>query len=94
MRIINWPVDVPFFKAGVESIHKMTSPDLCKVALPRIAQIFEEAQTDVSEKLERRALEEAATQKGFEIISWDEGKWSLPSSDEIRVVMNRWRCIR
>ncbi|KAJ3748269.1 hypothetical protein EV360DRAFT_76242 [Lentinula raphanica] len=34
VRIINWPVDIPFFKAGVESIHKITSPDLCKVALP------------------------------------------------------------
>ncbi|KAJ3964175.1 hypothetical protein EV361DRAFT_980196 [Lentinula raphanica] len=82
VRIINWPVDVPFFKAGVESIHKMTSPDLCKVALPRIAQIFEEAQTEVSEKMERRALEEAATQKGFEIISWDEDEMKMDLEEQ------------
>ncbi|KAJ3755379.1 hypothetical protein EV360DRAFT_72904 [Lentinula raphanica] len=85
VRVINWPVGVPFFSAGgVANTHKMTCPDLRKVAVPRIAQIFQDADFEVreSDKLE---IEQAVNQKCFEIVSWEDDEIEMALEDQARI---------
>ncbi|KAJ3755207.1 hypothetical protein EV360DRAFT_73043 [Lentinula raphanica] len=81
VRIVNWPVDLPFFTAGIDSVHSMRCKDLSKVALPRIAQIMQDADWVVP-KSDRTQLEEAASEKCFEMVSWDEDEIEMPLEDQ------------
>ncbi|KAJ3964036.1 hypothetical protein EV361DRAFT_981422 [Lentinula raphanica] len=84
VRIINWPVGVPFFNAGVANVHSMSCADLRKVAVPRIARIFEDANFEVAES-DKNEIEWAATQKCFEIVSWEEDEIGMALEDQATI---------
>ncbi|KAJ3757303.1 hypothetical protein EV360DRAFT_84132 [Lentinula raphanica] len=84
VRIINWPVGVPFFNADGQTVHKMSCPNLRKVAVPRIAQVFQDANFDVRES-DKTELEQALNQKCFEIVSWEDDEIEMALEDQARI---------
>ncbi|KAJ3833286.1 hypothetical protein F5878DRAFT_665780 [Lentinula raphanica] len=84
VRIINWPVGVPFFNADGQTVHKMSCPNLRKVAVPRIAQVFQDANFDVREA-DKTELEQALNQKCFEIVSWEDDEIEMALEDQARI---------
>lgn len=75
VRIINWPVNVPFFKCGVEGtdgflpgfklIHDIKAEDLALICDNRIQALLAEAQG--------KTIDDAKL--CVEMVCWDEGKF-------------------
>ncbi|KAJ3780533.1 hypothetical protein GGU10DRAFT_380511 [Lentinula aff. detonsa] len=82
VRIVNWPVDVPFFRCGVhvkgrflpgpERVTSFRSPDLVKICHPRIEQI------------DRQVRNEEAPEESlyFEMERWSEEEQNLPLKEQ------------
>ncbi|KAJ3764624.1 hypothetical protein FB446DRAFT_795932, partial [Lentinula raphanica] len=75
VRVINWPVDLPFFAVGLEDLHAMNARDLKKVAGPRIAHVLREIKGEDVEDAE----------KCFEVVSWDDDEIELSLEDKATV---------
>ncbi|KAJ3964256.1 hypothetical protein EV361DRAFT_979691 [Lentinula raphanica] len=77
VRVINWPVGIPFCGVKpVEDLHAMSCTDIKKVTGPRIAQIMHKV---------NGGEDDDEVEKCFEVVSWDEDESKLSLEDQARV---------
>ncbi|KAJ3832313.1 hypothetical protein F5878DRAFT_666693, partial [Lentinula raphanica] len=77
VRVINWPVGLPFFNTGEGDLHSMSAIDIKKVAGPRIAQISRKVNGEEDEEGE----------KCFEVVKWNDDEIELNLKDQAKIPM-------
>ncbi|KAJ3816853.1 hypothetical protein F5880DRAFT_1618849 [Lentinula raphanica] len=75
VRVINWPVGLPFFNTGLGDLHSMSAIDIKKIAGPRIAQISREVNGEEDDEVE----------KCFEVVKWNDDEIELWLEDQAKI---------